>query len=463
MSAPTRILIADDDPTVLTALRLFLNAEKMQVGQASSPQEVTYLLGKEEFDIVLMDLNYQMDTTSGTEGLSLIEQIRKSDEQIPIVVMTGWASIDIAVSAMQAGANDFVQKPWDNQRLLSILHTQLKLARSMRQQNRLSEENQLLKQQIHGRNDAEFIAVSPAMQQLMQQVNAVAGSAANILITGENGCGKSQLANQIHQRSPRAEHPFVSVNMGSIPETLFESEMFGHVRGAFTDAKQTRIGRFELAQQGTLFLDEVGNIPVSQQAKLLRVLEERQFEKVGSSKTQSADVRIMTATNANLQALAEQGEFRMDLLFRLNTVVLAIPPLRERQQDILLLAEQAIARHAKAYGKSEAALSPRARDALLAYHWPGNVRELNHVMERAVLFGQGQSIQANQLQLADAPGQPAQAPPSQPNNADQTLEEIEKHIITDRLAQFDGNAQRTAESLGLSRSAFYRRLDKYQL
>ena len=467
MPTAAHILIADDDATVLTALRMLLETQGYQVTQVSQPKEVEFYVTSTPFDLLIMDLNYQLDTTSGQEGLQLIDNLRRINDDLPIVVMTGWASIDIAVTAMQKGANDFIQKPWDNQRLLSTLTTHLQLADSKQQAQRLGQENQLLKAQLSGGLTQPFVAESPAMQRLMQQVQALAHSDASVLITGENGCGKSLLAQHIHQLSGRAEQPFIAVNMGSIPETLFESEMFGHVKGAFTDARAQRIGRVELADGGTLFMDEVGNTPVSQQAKLLRVLEEQAFEKVGASITQRADIRVIAATNADLHSLVEQQQFRMDLLFRLNTMTLRIPPLRERLEDIPLLANQFVSQFCEKYRKPDIRLSEHALQALCAYPWPGNIRELSHVMERAVIFNRQEEILASQLMLDDGIVPSSAVDQTDTSDASDTefptLEAIEKEVIVQRLAQFNGNANATAASLGMSRSAFYRRLDKYKL
>ncbi|PKF62670.1 sigma-54-dependent Fis family transcriptional regulator [Psychromonas sp. psych-6C06] len=458
-----KILVADDDQGILTSLRFLFKSQPYDVTFAHTPQEVLFFVKKERFDLVLMDLNYEQDTTSGDEGLTLIKAIKKLDDELPIVVMTGWASIEIAVVAMQLGASDFVQKPWDNERLISILNQQLLLAAKSRQSNRLSAENQLLKSEL-GRNEAlKPIAHSAPMKQLMCQLEQFSVTDINILLTGENGTGKSMLVNFIHQLSLRAKQPLVSVNMGSIPETLFESEMFGHIKGAFTDAKENRIGRFELADQGTLFLDEIANVPLTQQAKLLRVLEEKQFERVGSSQTQQTNFRLISATNGDLQALVESGEFRQDLMFRLNTLVLHVPALRERQEDIVLLTQDFIEQTAKRYHKAKPTLSAEALQQLQQYRWPGNVRELSHTIERAVLLAT-ESIEVEHLMLTNSASDTNQACDNiDASFTDKTLVEIERKVISSRLNAFSGCASSAAKSLDLSRSAFYRRLDKLGL
>ena len=465
MTQQHRILVVDDDPAVLASLRLLLKTEGFAVTTATSPEEALFFANKQDFELVLADLNYSLDTTSGVEGIGLVAKLKAVDAHLAVVVMTGWATIDVAVQTMQKGAGDFIQKPWDNDRLLSILRTQIQLAQSGRNQDKLSEENQLLKQQIASADDDGFVAESAQMKQLLATCEQIAQTDINLLITGENGTGKSLLARHIHSISSTQEGPFVSVNMGAITETLFESEMFGHVKGAFTDAKSQRLGRFELAHGGTLFMDEIGNIPLSQQAKLLRVIEEQQFEKVGSSKTQHCQVRVLSATNANLEQMAADKQFRMDLLYRLNTMTIHLPPLRERAEDIAPMAARMLQRISRKHGKPCPLLSDEALAQMQQYDWPGNVRELSHVLERAVLLcvDNDTPLTPGQLMLPGntlpASGQPNVSP--SPVNTEQTLEEVEKQLIIERLNHHQGNAVNAAKSLGLSRSAFYRRLEKY--
>jgi len=448
-----KILLVDDDNDVLYALKILLISENYEVSLCQTPESAIALLVKESFSLVLMDLNYSLDTTSGNEGLRLITDIRKLDEDLPIVVMTGWASIEVAVSTMQNGANDFIEKPWNIDRLLAIVKNQIKLANSVKNSNKLSQQNQLLQQQVNSQFSGELIANSAAMRQTMAIINQVANSNASVLLTGENGTGKSMFARYIHQHSACNQANQISVNMGAVTEALFESEMFGHVKGAFTDAKSTRIGRFELADGGTLFLDEIANTPYSQQGKLLRVLEDREFEKVGSNKTISVDIRLVSATNANLDEAVARNEFRKDLLYRINTVTIEIPPLRNRKEDIIPLAESFLA-PAK---KHE--LTPAAQKALVDYDWPGNIRELSHVIERAQILCQNQQIKCEDLGLATTTKVAIKTPSTHTELP--TLETIELDIIDQRLSFFDGNALKAAKSLGLSRSAFYRRLEKF--
>jgi len=457
------ILIADDDPRILTTLKLLLKSENYQVVAVSSPAELLTVLARRSFSVALIDLNYQADTTSGKEGLALITQMKALDEHMPVVVMTGYSSVDLAVNVMKEGAADFIQKPWSNERLLSILHAQVQLQQSAKKSQKLAQENALLKAS-NAQNSENIVAESSIMQQLLAQLAKLAKSDMNILFTGENGTGKSMFAGYLHQCSQRHQKSLISVNMGAITDNLFESEMFGHVKGAFTDAKETRIGRFELAEGGTIFLDEIANIPLSQQAKLLRVLEEKQFEKVGSAKTQQVDVRLVSATNASLDALITAGKFRQDLLYRINTIEINIPPLRERVADILPLAQYFLRLFASKYALETPLISEEACAALKSYQWPGNIRELSHMMERAIFLSQGQLISPIDLGLSSevTADEASLVGNGIDSNAD-TLAVIEKQIIIDRLARFEHSAHETAESLGLSRSSYYRRLEKYKL
>jgi len=460
-----RILVADDDKDVLTALEILLDREQMEALLVGSPAEAVDAVKTNSFAAVLLDLNFSLDTTAGQEGIALIDRLKALDETLPIIVMTGWGTVSLATQAMQAGAADFVEKPWENERLVSILRTQIALGQSLRARSRLSGENELLRAQLLPEADRAFIAESPSMRRLLETVGQIASSPVNILLTGENGTGKSLLARTIHHQSARSAQPFIVVNMGSISEALFESEMFGHVKGAFTDAKDTRIGRFELADGGTLFLDEIGNIPLTQQAKLLSVLEDCRFEKVGSSRTDRVDVRVISATNANIDQMISDQVFRKDLLYRLNTVELEIPPLRERSEDIPLLAEHFIRDLGLQYDRAIPVLSRAARRALVKYAWPGNVRELHNVLERAVLLSRGSPIGVEHLMLEGKSASEAAAPSlrggSDFNTA--TMDEIERQAIIARIAHFGGNMKEAAQSLGMSRSAFYRRIEKFRL
>ena len=450
--SPSRILIADDQPDVLEALRLLLKCEGYQIEAVKSPSAVLKAVEAREFALVLIDLNYARDTTSGAEGLELLKKLQALDSTLPVVVMTAWASVDIAVEAMRRGARDFVTKPWDNPRLLAIVKNQIALGSAVRAYRRLEEENQLLR----GKGGPTLIANSAAMRPVLEVIARVGPSDANVLITGENGTGKGVVAQALHAVSVRAGKPFISVNMGGLPEGVFESELFGHVRGAFTDAKSDRAGRFELADGGTLFMDEIGNIPMSQQAKLLRTIETGEYERVGSSRVCHASVRLISATNSDLPAEVASGKFRQDLLFRLNTIHLHLPPLRERREDIELLALHFLKMHVERYRKSITGFDDAAITAMRDYGWPGNVRELDHSVERAVLMAQGKVVHAPDLGLN-------LAREAAPRLEEMSIEEVESFLIKKTLARCDGNARRAAEELGLSRSAFYRRLEKYGL
>ncbi|TMN90367.1 sigma-54-dependent Fis family transcriptional regulator [Pseudoalteromonas phenolica] len=462
------ILVADDDINIIASLQFLLDDHGFDVQGVTSIEAAKTQLTQHNFDLVMLDMNFHRDTTSGNEGTEFIQQMNEllTDKLPPIIAMTGWATIDIAVAALKAGAKDFVQKPWQDEALINTIQTQIKLAEREQQLELAKDENSQLIQDLYLQHD-DLIAESAVMQQLLKQAQSLAKSDMNILITGENGTGKSLLASKIHQFSQRASGPFVSANMGAIVESLFESELFGHVKGAFTDAKQNRAGRFQMAQQGTLFLDEIGNIPLAQQAKLLRVLEEKQFEPVGSSKTQCADVRLVSATNTDLESAIQAGSFRQDLFYRLNTVTLHMPALKARKDDIVPLANYFVAKHSKHYGKTDVCLSECAKAALLAYHWPGNLRELSHCIERA-LFLSDRSITAESLNLS-VTGNDAQqnSPTSEPEEniitqPNLTLDEIEFQAMEQRLKHFAGNVTETAKSLGLSRSGYYRRLAKYE-
>jgi DNA-binding NtrC family response regulator len=455
----SRILVADDQADVLAALRLLLKGEGFDIETASSPGGVLKAIDSQELDVVLIDLNYARDTTSGSEGLDLLSKIRAMDPTLPVVVMTAWGSVALAVEAMRRGARDFIQKPWDNARLLAVLRTQIELAQALRRGQRLEAENLALRDSVSEATELpQIIAESPAMKSVLKLVERIGPADANVLITGENGTGKEVIMRSLHAVSSRRTKPLISLNAGALAEGVFESELFGHVRGAFTDAKSDRVGRFELADGATLFLDEIGNVPLNLQPKLLRVLETGEFERVGSSKTQKVNVRLLSATNADLSAEVAQGRFRQDLLFRLNTVELRLPPLRDRAEDIPALAEHFLRLHRERYRRQIMGFTPEAFAALREHLWPGNVRELDHVVERAVLMSSGSLVTAFDLALESTPDARMSA-----RLEEMSLEDAERLLIKKALARFDGNANRAAEALGLSRSALYRRLQKYGL
>ena len=449
---PPRVLVADDQRDVLEALDFMLQTEGLEVTTTSSPRRLLEALEKEDFDVVLMDLNYARDTTSGQEGLELLQEIQKLDAELPVVVMTAWASVELAVEAMRRGARDFIEKPWENQRLLSILRTQTELGRALRKGRRLEAATELLR----GDGKPQLIAESQAMRPVLEILSRVGPADANVLVTGENGTGKGLVAQALHGVSPRAREALVTVNIAGLSETIFESELFGHVKGAFTDAKSDRVGRFELADRGTLFMDEIANLPGALQPKLLRVLETGEFERVGSSKTRRVDVRVISATNADLDTEVAAGRFRQDLLFRLNTVEIRLPPLRDRREDIPLLAGHFLGEHRRRYRKPALEIGEEAMRALLGHPWPGNVRELSHVVERAVLMADGDAVRPGDLGLRGDAAREARL-------EEMTLEDAEKLMIKKALERYGGNVSDAARGLGLSRSALYRRLEKYGL
>jgi DNA-binding NtrC family response regulator len=449
-----RILIADDQPDVLEALRLLLKPEGFEIETMTSPTAVIEAVESRDYDAALIDLNYTRDTTSGREGLNLLSVLKANDGTLPVIVMTAWGSVDSAVEAMRRGARDYIEKPWDNQRLLATVRTQVELGRALRRSQRLESENRLL------RADGlpELIASARSMQPVLEVMERVGPSTANVLITGEHGTGKEVVARWLHGSSPRAGEALVTVNAGGISQGVFESELFGHVKGAFTDAKTDRVGYFELAHEGTIFLDEIGNLPLDQQSKLLRVLQTGEVQRVGSSRSRNVDVRVLSATNVDIRAEVAAGRFREDLLYRLNTVEIHLPPLRERREDIPRLAAHFLGRAAGKYGREVADIDGAALDALRSHRWPGNVRELEHTMERAVLMAQGPVIGPEDLALRRRePGGRSDA------LEELTLEEVEKHLIGKALERHDGNVTRAADDLGLSRSALYRRLQQYDL
>jgi DNA-binding NtrC family response regulator len=428
--AQPRILVADDQPDVVEALRLLLKANGFSVVPTSSPAGVLGAVETEDVDVVLMDLNYTRDTTSGREGLELLAKLQQLDPQLPVVVMTAWGSVEGAVDAMRGGARDY--------------------ADALRKSRRLSAENERLQTRAPG-----MVAESRAMKAVLELVDRIAPSDANVLITGEHGTGKEVVARRIHAMSHRAGKPFVPVNAGALSEGVFESELFGHVKGAFTDAKADRTGCFELGDQGTLFMDEVANMPLGQQAKLLRVLQTGEFHPVGSSRVRRADTRVLAATNADLHAAVKSGAFREDLLYRLNTVEVVLPPLRDRREDIPALASAFLLAQAARYRKPVQRFGAAALKSLLEYPWPGNVRELEHCVERAVLMARGTELTPEDLVLRPRDGGA--------RVEDMTLEDAERYLIQRALGRTDGSVSDAAKILGLSRSALYRRLQQYGL
>jgi DNA-binding NtrC family response regulator len=447
-----RVLVADDQPHILEAVELLLSPHGIHVECVRSPQLLLEAMGQSDYDVLLIDLNYTRDTTSGKEGLDLLARLQEIDPRMPVIVMTAWGNIDLAVESIKRGARDFIQKPWENERLISLIRVHAELHQALRRARQLELENRLLR--AEGMPD--FVAAAPSMQPVLELISQVGPSDANVLITGEHGTGKEIVSKLLHAASPRARMPLVAVNAGGLPEGTFESEIFGHVKGAFTDARTDRVGRFELANGGTLFLDEIANVPLRQQAKLLRVLETGELERVGSSQTRRVDVRVLSATNANLPEEAHAGNFREDLLFRINTVEIHLPALRERREDIPLLAMHFLNRSRSRYRKQMTGFSPAAMQQMMQYPWPGNVRELEHAVERAVLLCRGEEIEPANLAIATAKS-------SSTNFENMSIDEVEALLIRKVLRRCDGNISQAAEALGLSRAALYRRIEKYGL
>ncbi|KGJ91167.1 sigma-54-dependent transcriptional regulator [Colwellia psychrerythraea] len=444
------ILIADDDEDIRLALNLLLSSQGYQIIEAANAKEIIIQSNRQQPDLVLLDMNFSRDTTSGQEGLEILEQLQPLN--IPVILMTAWGSIELAVQGLQKGANDFIEKPWNKVKLLNSIKQQLSFSR-------VKEQNQGYRQLLAPDHKKSWVCQSPKMQAIETLVEQIAPTDANILILGENGTGKSLLAERIHQLSSRQQAPLIAVNMAAIPENLFESELFGHQKGAFTDAKQNRIGRFQLADKGTLFFDEIGSLPLTLQPKLLRVLETGQFEVLGSSQTQVADARLISATNADLNQLVTEQAFRQDLLYRLNTIVITIPPLRERLEDIADLAISFIAKFSEKYRKQTLTISPCALNKLKQHNWPGNIREFSHVIERAVLLSNTAEITAQQLLVESM---------ETANNANdavilQPLEQAEKQLIEKAMSVTGGQVIEAAKLLDISRNALYRRLEKFAI
>ncbi|WP_252734099.1 sigma-54 dependent transcriptional regulator [Pseudoalteromonas sp. C2R02] len=442
------ILLADDDEDIRLALALLLSSQGYKTIEAANAKEVITQTNRQNPDLILLDMNFSRDTTSGQEGLEILAQLKNND--IPIILMTAWANVELAVNGLKQGASDFIEKPWNKAKLLNSINQQLSF-------KKIKQEHQgyqtLLSEKQSNKNQT-WISQSDAMKQIEQLIEQIAPTDANILILGENGTGKSQLAKRIHQFSSRQDKPLISVNMAAIPDNLFESELFGHQKGAFTDAKKNRIGRFQLADQGTLFFDEIGSLPFNLQPKLLRVLETGEYEVLGSSQTQNTNSRLISATNAELSKLVNEGLFRQDLLYRLNTLVITLPPLRERLEDIKPLADTFIDQFCTKYHKSILSLSSDALTKLKQHTWPGNIRELSHAIERAVLLSTNEEITAQALLLDNTNSQDS-------GIALQPLEQAERQLIEKALSVSSGQVIEAAKRLEISRNALYRRLEKF--
>lgn len=459
MSNPTsgRVLVVDDDSDVLQAARLFLKQHVRQVDTEKSPGSIPNLLKNYNYDVVLLDMNFTEDVSSGEEGFHWLQKILEMDPSLAVVLITAYGDVEKAVKAVKMGATDFVMKPWQNEKLLATVTSALNLTESRREIDTLRSRQKHLSADID-QHYQEIIGKSPQMNKIFQTIEKVAKTDANILITGENGTGKELVARALHRRSDRSEEVFINVDIGAIPENLFESELFGHTKGAFTDAKESRAGRFEVASGGTLFLDEIGNLPLQLQPKLLSALETRKITRIGSNKPVEVDIRLVCATNEPVQQMVQENRFRQDLLYRVNTIEIKLPPLRERTEDIPLLAKHFLQRYARKYGKEITTLSEPALKKLSLYHWPGNVRELQHSVERAVIMTDHGVLQPEDFLLTSMGGDE-----SAMVFDDYNLEEIEKTVIRKALDKHENNISKTADELGLTRASLYRRMDKYDL
>lgn len=449
-----RILIVDDDRDVLESARMFLKLEFQKVTLEQNPSKLSAHMTADDYDVILLDMNFKAGVNDGEEGLYWLQQIVKMDPNAVVILITAYGEIDVAVKAMKLGATDFVLKPWKNQKLLATINAALQLRQSRKEVERLKSTQENLKKEID-QPYSDFIGNSPAIRRVQEIIERVATTDADVLILGENGTGKELVARALHKRSSRNKNVFISVDLGSITETLFESELFGHVKGAFTDARQDKAGRFELAEKGTIFLDEIANLPMSLQSKLLTVLQNRKVLRVGSAKEITLDFRLICATNVDLHQMVAEKKFRQDLLYRINTVEIRIPPLRERSEDIPLLADHFLEQYGKKYKRPGMRLEKSVLQRMLKYPWPGNIRELQHAIERAVILSEDKVIKAPELLIS------ASAIRVKEESAPKTLDEMEKHFIEQSLLENDGNVSQTAVALGMTRTALYRRMKKH--
>lgn len=454
-----KILVIDDNEDVLLAAKMLLKKKADLVQIEQNPRKIPFLLNNDSYDVILLDMNYSKDITSGKEGFHWLEQILEIDPNAVVILMTAYGGVETAVKALKQGATDFVLKPWQNEKLIATLSTAIKLKKSYNEVQHLKEANSQLVSQL-SQPFSEILGESEAMKNVFTIINKVAQTDANVLILGENGTGKELVAKALHNRSLRKENPFIGVDMGSITETLFESELFGHKKGAFTDAKDDRAGRFEVANDGTLFLDEIGNLPMPLQSKLLTVLQRREVIRVGSNKPVAIDIRLVCATNMPVYDMVETNEFRQDLLYRINTVEVKLPPLRERGDDVLLLAERFIETYSKKYRKPTKRLAEATRSKLLRYHWPGNVRELQHAIERAIIMSDDVVLQPNDFLFLTPK---VEEDKEEMDFSDYDLETVEKMMIQKAISRHSGNISKAAKALGLTRASLYRRMEKHGL
>lgn len=450
-----KILMIDDDEDVLLAAKMLLKKQSHHVIIEKNPNKIPFLLNNDTYDVILLDMNFSKDITSGKEGFYWLEQILEKDPNAVVILITAFGDVEMAVKALKKGATDFILKPWQNEKLVATISTAIRLKKSYNQVDKLKKAKEMLEEQI-SKPFGEIIGQSAAIKEVFAMINKVARTDANVLILGENGTGKELIARAIHQRSLRKDNSFVSVDMGAITETLFESELFGHRKGAFTDAREDRPGRFELASGGTLFLDEIGNLSLALQSKLLSALQSRQITRVGANQPVPVDIRLICATNMPLTRMVQEGTFRQDLLYRMNTVEIQVPPLSDRVEDIPLLADHYLNHYAKKYHKAVTTIAPEALDKLKRYAWPGNIRELQHAIERAVIMTDSSSLQETDFLFSRSL---TRGPSSNTLN----LDEVEKAAIAKALQMHGGNISKAADELGLTRASLYRRMEKYGL
>jgi len=456
-----KILIVDDNEDVLQAAKIFLKRHFLQVDVEKNPGAIPSLISNEQYDVILLDMNFTKDVSSGKEGFFWLDQILERDPSAVVILITAYGDVDLAVRGIKEGATDFVLKPWNNDKLLATVLAAMKLSASRREAHHLRSQQEILSADLNDKFQ-DIIGSSPGMMRIFDTIEQVASTDANVLILGENGTGKELIARAIHKRSARADEVFISVDMGAVSETLFESELFGHTKGSFTDAKQDRVGRFQAASGGTLFLDEIGNLSIPLQAKLLSVLQSRKITPVGSNKVIDIDIRMVFATNMPLYEMVQENEFRQDLLYRINTIEVKLPPLRERIEDIEPLATHFLQMYAKKYNKSIHSLSQSAVKRMQKYQWPGNIRELQHAVERAVILSNKPTLQAEDF-FFNTENSKKQSDQEELLIEQYDLEEVEKLLIRKVLKKHGGNISKAASDLGLTRASLYRRLEKYDL
>ncbi len=449
-----KILVIDDNKSVLSALEILLQFEFRSVDTISNPNQISSLGDINTFDIILLDMNFSAGVNTGNEGLFWLREIKKKAQHTSVIMMTAYGAVDLAVEALKEGASDFILKPWNNEKLLATIKSAYLLRKSQKEVQQLKQKESHLKQLIN-QDHNYIIGNSKALTAVLNLARKVAKTDVNVLITGENGTGKELIARELHRMSSRKNEVFIGVDMGSISETLFESELFGHTKGAFTDAKEDRAGKFEAANSGTLFLDEIGNLSLQTQAKLLSAIQNRTIVRVGSNKAIPVDIRLICATNCNLNQMVTEGVFREDLLYRINTIHIEVPPLRERENDILVLADFYLKKYSSKYGKPSLRINNAAEEKLLRYHWPGNVRELQHTMERAVILCEGNVLKPTDFLLSTHAGLSL-------DNAPETLDEMEQLMITEALHKHNGNYSAAANQLGISRQTLYNKIKKLE-